>query len=943
MTYLTVLPAFRPADSRLRIPESVRLRRCETARGIAANGGDETRTVVKLNRHMQTTAGRNPGPAARAAALVAVLTLAWLPVAAEAGGAGQEDDRQARVDELARVLGMTADEIEALGLSADEAQVLLEGYTEETVVVGTRARPRTVAQSPVPVDVLSSADLTSQGAVNLQDQLRNIVPSFNVNTQPISDASTVVRPAMLRNLAPDHTLVLVNGKRRHRSSIIDWHGGNGVAFGSQGPDISAIPSIALRQVEVLRDGAAAQYGSDAIAGVMNFQLKDAPSGGALELNTGTFGAGDGEAYNVAANVGLPLGATGFANLSLEYGGSNPTDRSAPRSDAIALLAAGNADVASDTPQVWGSPRVEDDLKLFGNFGYTAANGVQLYSHTNYASKKVTGGFFFRNPNTRGGVYSGDGGSTLLVGDALRAAGTGSAGCPTVTITGNVADPAALRQVFDDPNCFSFRELFSGGFTPNFGGEARDMSLVGGVRGFTGGGLVWDVSGTIGAHEADLFITDTVNASLGPDSPTAFDLGGNRQQEVGVNFDVSWAATEMVNIAAGAEWRDEQYQTVEGHPTSWTVGPYGRGQGFSAGSNGFFGYGPLAAGTWSRSNVAVYGDLELNDPDGGWTFGSAVRIENFEDFGTTTNGKVSARAGFLRASLSTGFRAPTPGQQNGFNISTIFDPALGDLVNNGTIPSNSPVAGLRGGVPLRPETSVNTTAGVVFDTGPFNFTADWFRIDVSDRIGITSNFTLEDPEIEALLGQGVDAARDLRRFRFFTNAFATRSQGIDLVSTFTPIALRGNTVISAVFNYTDTAVTDNGQGLLDDRRLAEFAYALPRTRWNLGLTQRLGRASFLGRVSYYGAWYDYDSGFALIYDPSGGIDNGFFAGRPVVDLDLTIDAGGGSTVAIGARNVLDTYPDESARAMSVGEKYSEYTPWGFNGAYYYVRLGYGWGS
>ncbi len=543
--------------------------------------------------------------------------------------------------------------------------------------------------------------------------------------------------------------------------------------------------------------------------------------------------------------------------------------------------------------------------------------MQLYGHTNYASKKVTGSFFFRNPNTRGGVYSIDGGSTLLVGDALLAAGTGVANCPVVTITGNVADPAALRQVFDDPNCFSFRERFPGGFTPNFGGEARDVSLVGGVRGFTGGGLVWDVSGTIGAHEADLFITDTVNASLGPDSPTAFDLGSNRQQEVGVNFDVSYAATEMVNIAAGAEWRDEQYQTAEGNPTSWTVGPYGRGQGFSAGSNGFFGYGPLVAGAWSRSNVAVYGDLELNDPDGGWTFGSAVRIENFEDFGTTTNGKVSARAGFVRASVSTGFRAPTPGQQNGFNISTIFDPALGDLVNNGTIPSNSPVAGLRGGVPLRPEASVNTTAGVVFDTGPFNFTADYFRIHVSDRIGITSNFTLEDAEIDALLAQGVDAARDLRRFRFFTNAFATRSQGIDLVSTFTPIALRGNTVISAVFNYTDTAVTDNGQGLLDDRRLAEFAYALPRTRWNLGLTQRMGRASFLGRVSYYGAWYDYDSGFARVYDPTGGIDNGFFAGRPVVDLELTIDAGGGATVAVGAQNVLDTYPDESARALSVG--------------------------
>ena len=269
-------------------------------------------------------------------------------------------------------------------------------------------------------------------------------------------------------------------------------------------------------------------------------------------------------------------------------------------------------------------------------------------------------------------------------------------------------------MFDDPNCFSFRERFPGGFTPNFGGEATDVSLVVGVRGFTAAGFVWDVSGSVGAHETGLFISDTVNASLGPDTPTAFDLGSNRQRETGVNFDVSYAATEMVNLAVGAEWRDEQYQTTEGHPTSCTVGPYGRGQGFSAGSNSFFGYGPLAAGTWNRSNVAVYGDLELNDPDDGWTLGAAVRVENFEDFGTTTNGKVSGRLGFVRASVSSGFRAPTPGQQNGFNIATIFDPALGDLVNNGTIPSNSPVAALRGGVPLRPETSIN-------------YTAEWFSI------------------------------------------------------------------------------------------------------------------------------------------------------------------------------------------------------------------------
>ena len=449
--------------------------------------------------------------------------------------------------------------------------------------------------------------------------------------------------------------------------------------------------------------------------------------------------------------------------------------------------------------------------------------------------------------------------------------------------------------------------------------------------------------SLGAHETHLFIRDTVNASLGPATPTEFALGSNRQRDVGLNADLSYAATDMVNVAAGAEWRNEQYQTAAGDPASWTVGPYGRGQGFSAGSNGFFGYAPMAAGIWSRRNVAVYGDVEMNGLDGDSTLATAGRVEHFDDFGTTLNGKLSARYRFVRASVSTGFRAPTPGQQNGFNISTRFDPALGDLVNNGTIPSVSPVAALRGGEPLAPEKSVNYTAGVVFDTGQFSLTADYFRINVSDRIGITSNFTLTDPEIDGLLAEGIEAARDLRRFRFFTNAFSTASAGIDLVSTFTPLALRGNTTVSAVFNYTDTEVADNRQGLLNDRRLTEFAYALPRTRWNVGLTQQAGPVSVVGRVNWFGGWYDFDSGFAQLYVPSAGIEQGFFDGRAIVDLEASVPLGGGTTLAVGVQNLLNTYPDESARAMSVGERYSEYTPWGFNGAYYYVRVGYGWGG
>ncbi len=892
-----------------------------------------------------------PGATWRVVLALAVLVRGSTALGSAALGAPQDGDPQEEaeertdelVEELGHALGMTLGEVEALGLSRAEMEGLLAGFTEETVVVGTRARPRSATASAVPVDVLSATDLARQGAGDLKAQLRTVVPSFNTNTQPIQGASTVVRPAMLRNLAPDHTLVLINGKRRHRASVLEWHGGNGVAYGSQGPDISVIPAIALRQIEVLRDGAAAQYGSDAIAGVMNFQLKDAAAGGSVELDTGMYGAGDGEGFQVAGNVGLPLGEAGFANLSLEYGNANQTDRAAPRRDAVALIAAGNTQVRSEHPQVWGNPDIDDELKLFGNFGYALPAGVELYAHTNYASKTVTQSFFFRNPNTRLGVFSIDSGRTLLIGDALAAAGRGSANCPTVAVTGHVPDPVALQQVVDDPNCFSFQEVFPGGFTPQMGGTAADASLVGGVRGLTSGGFNWDLSGSLGMHTSDLFIYDTVNASLGPASPTAFDVGTNRQREINLHFDVSYAITDMVNIAAGAEWRDEQFRTRQGDRDGWLVGPYAR-QLFMPGANGFFAYGPRHAGTWTRHNVAAYGDLEVTDTDDAWILGAAVRIENFEDFGTTTNGKLSGRFRFVRGSVSTGFRAPTPGQQNGFNISSWFDPTVGDLINNAVIPSISAAAQLRGGQPLAPEESVNYTAGVVFDTGPFTLTADYFRIDVSDRIGITSNFFLTDAEIAGLVAGGFEAAEAVRNFRFFTNAFATTSQGIDVVSTYTPLALRGNTVISGVFNHTDTRVTDNAKGLLDGRRLAEYAYALPRTRWNVGVTQRLGpRASLLGRLSYYGGWYDYDSGHGEIFALSGGLAQGFFAGRPIVDLELSFDLGQGTTLAVGGQNVANTYSQESAVAMSVGERYSEYTPWGYSGAYYYVRIGYGWGG
>ena len=731
---------------------------------------------------------------------------------------------------------------------------------DRVVVIGSRARPRSVTASAVPIDAIPYEDFAGQGDTDVGDQLRTLVPSYNVNPQQVGDGARLIRPATLRGLAPDHTLVLVNGKRRHRGAVITWIG-NGVADGAQGPDISSIPAIALRQVEVLRDGAAAQYGSDAIAGVLNFLLKDDRSGGSLELHTGGYGAGDGGTYTVAGNAGLPLGEAGFANLSLEYGNSNATDRSVQRDDAAALVAAGN-DAVADPAQIWGSPSVDDNLKLWGNFGHLFANGVQAYGYANYTRRTVESGFFFRNPNTRSAVFSADGGRSLLVGDVLDAADgapDGSAGCPAVPVSAARPDAAAIGRVFADPNCFSFQERFPGGFTPRFGGDVLDASAVAGVRGQLAGGVLWDASANVGSSTADFSIYDTVNASLGPESPTAFDPGAYRQDDVGLNVDLSHPLNDRVNLAGGAEWRNERFEIGLGDEASWQIGPYAA-QGFSAGSNGFPGFSPIAAGTWSRANTAVYGDLEVRGGDDAWTLGSALRLERFEDFGAAVNGKLSGRfrvapAAALRASASTGFRAPTPGQQNAFNVTTQYDHTLMDLVNNGTIPSTSRVARLRGGEPLEPERSVNFTAGAVIDAGPFSLTADYFRVRLADRLALTQLFALSPAEVDGLLAEGVTSAGNLQNFRFFTNHFETVTQGLDLVATWAPPRLGGRTTFGLLFNRTATAVTGFDPSVLDATRIRQLQEATPGTRWNATVRQAVGGWSVLGRLGWYDEWFD----------------------------------------------------------------------------------------
>ncbi len=812
-------------------------------------------------------------------------------------------------------------------------------FEERIVVLGSRAHPRSVTESQVPIDAIPVEDIMRQGATTLDYQLRNLIPSFNVATHPISDAATLVRPSSLRNLAHDHTLILVNGKRRHRSSVVAWFGG--VTDGAQGPDISTIPAIALRGVEVLRDGASAQYGSDAIAGVINFQLKDDAAGGAIELNTGRYGAGDGAGHTVAGNFGLPMGANGFANLSFEYGEADPTSRSVQRLDAAALVAAGNTHVA-DPVQIWGNPMIEDDVKLFANIGHRSDNGLQFYGFANYAEKKMTEGFFFRNPNSRQSIYSLDGGQTLLIGDVLRAQGMGSANCPEVRVTNNVPDQAALAQVFADPNCFSFQEIAPGGFTPQFGGIVTDSSIVAGLRKEFDSGFAWDMSASFGSHESDFFFMNTVNASLGPDTPRDFDPGLYRQEDVNLNFDISYSVSHRVNVAAGVEWRDESFTVGAGGRPSWEVGPYAA-QGFIPASNGFPGFPDYTAGTWSRANVAVYGDLELHGEDDRWSLGGALRVEDYDVFGNTTNGKLSFRRALsdtvsLRGGASTGFRAPTPGQQNALNVQTTIDPVTLELVDSATVPSTFVAAVPRGGKPLEPEESVHTTAGLVIDTGPFTLTADYFNVDISDRLSLSQVLTLTGEERELLLSQGITSAGNLSFFRFFINDFSTRTQGIDLVSTWIPLTLGGDTEFSFTLNYTDTEVTKESD-LLSPADVLAIERGVPRLRWNVAVNQQVGPVSLLGRLSHYGSWIDYYY-TRLWVDPAPPVQDSTY----IVDFEASIPIAADTSLAIGAQNMFDVLSSAPAGLVDVlGSRYSPVTPWGLSGGYYYVRFNYRWGG
>ena len=819
----------------------------------------------------------------------------------------------------------------APGAAAQEASAI-----EEVVVVGSRRQDRSAADSPVPVDVIGGDDFRNLGDSDMDSLLAVLVPSYNVNQEPISDAATLIRPANLRGLSADATLVLVNGKRRHRAAVISFLG-SGVNDGAQGPDLSVIPAIALKRVEVLRDGASAQYGSDAIAGVMNFVLKDAAQGGSIEARWGRNYEGDGDVAVVSANIGLPLTDAGFVNFSGEFKQADPTSRSAQRADAAGLIAAGNNAVRQPAAQIWGSPEIRGDFKLFANLGIELGNGSEAYAFGNWAERTVEGGFYYRNPHTRGGIFRGpvvDGIPTVKVAD-LTPDGTGN--CPVVRVMDDVADAAALAAVAASPNCFAFNERFPGGFTPQFGGDVHDASIAFGVRGDLESGWFYDLSAVVGRSNAQFFIKNTINPQLAhreTDIPISYRPGAYTETDRVVDFNMAKPlgdSSAPLHFAFGVEYRDETFKIENGDPNSYYINDSLAAQGFGIGSNGFPGFKPEDAGESSRSSWAAYVDVEKNLSEN-FLFGAAARYENYEDFGNALDGKLTARLqvndGFaLRGAVSTGFRAPTTGQANVRNVTTSF--AGGMLSDEATLPPTHPIAVQKGGQALDPEESVNMTFGAVFDIGPLSVTLDYYNISVEDRIALTSTQALSPDDITALLALGQADASSFSGVRFFTNDFDTTTSGVDLVATLPLELFSGSSDLTLVANWNQTEVDSRNPDIISDNRVRQLEGALPETRFSVTFNHVQGDWRLLARARYYGEFYVAQadvSSWGYYPEP-----------RWFADFEVarSFDA---FTLVGGAQNAFDEYPEKNhpGAVAGVGAQYPEGSPYGFNGGFYYLR-------
>ena len=783
----------------------------------------------------------------------------------------------------------------------------------KVLVTGTRSAGRSAMKSPTPIDGFNELELRRQGNGDFTETLKNQVPSFNA-TPLTGDGAAFVRPTSMRGLPPDNILVLTNSKRRHRSSLIS-HFGAAMNVGAQAVDVGMIPSIAIKRLEVLRDGASAQYGSDAIAGVMNFILKDNSEGIEIHASSGQWMTAPNERggerdVTLAGNIGLPLGNNGFLNVSAEYSDRPELSRGnqhASASDGYkGWSASGNQDVSDwQTAMNWGRPE-SNGFRSVWNAGLDLGDNVEAYSFGNYAKTFGEYSFF------------------------LRAAGKGGA------LTAIPLDPA-------DPSKgnFSWGDTYPLGFTPRLEGHGNDFSTVIGIRGedLGGFGVDYDFSGSYGSNYIHYYLKNSLNLSWGPYSPHNFIIGDLQQEESNWNADFTYALSDAINLAFGLEKREEIYTMYEGQKESWMAGPWsmvhllndpaipGDSTKYTApglAANGMPGTSPDAAGVFARQNTAYYADAEWDVSDDLLIL-VAARMEDFSDFGATTNFKLAGRYSLgniatFRGSYSTGFRAPTPGQSNYTGVVTSFDGVTGMQIQEGTLKPDDPLSREMGGKALVPEDAKNTSFGFTTSFLPnLNLTVDMYTIDVTNKIIKSRSLTVPP-----------GSSASFTDIAIYTNSADTKTSGIDIVAVYN----MGKTDIGLAVNTNSTEVVAqrevNGVYPITEGGVFNIENNLPKLRLTGTVTHSLSqKLSAMVRVNYYGETSDERD-----YPASGVIDP-----TMLLDVELRYNVSRNLNMVFGSNNLLNKYPTEIPTRAGQGMPYPRRTPIGYHGGMTYLRLMY----
>ncbi len=776
---------------------------------------------------------------------------------------------------------------------------------DAVVVTGTRAGNRTESSSLTPIDVISADALKQTGTIDLTQALERSIPSLNFPFAPASDTFAFQRPFELRGLSPDQVLVLVNGKRWHSGALVLSLGQ--IGQGSQGIDLNTIPMSAIDHIEVLRDGASAQYGSDALSGVVNIILKKGAEGGDLQLSGGQYSAGDGRQWQGAANFGVPLGGDkGWLRLTAENSNQNPTNRAG----------------VDRRPGLTG-------LGVKFHYGNVAFRNQNLFLNTQYSITPNTEFYAFGHYGRRVGEprgYYRYGSNTPYPNNAL------------------------IGQVYPD------------GFLPREHGVSTDRSMVVGLRGDIGG-WHWDLSGNYGNNRVSYSTQNSTNYAMLNDfgsSPTSFHDGILSATQETVDLDISreigadWL-TNPLTLSFGAQYLRQSYEVHAGDPASYYVGD----SGVSGGAQGFAGWGPQDEISVARHDVAEYVQLEGNLTDR-FAFSAAARHEDYSDFGTTTSAALSGRFDFtdafaLRGSVSTGFRAPGLGQQHySETTSSAVGPgnSLGlppGIYLRGLVPVNNPIARLLGSEPLKAEKSRNFTFGAVWNpTSDLTISADVYQITVRDRIALSSSLSLSTPEVIDYLADNGITNLQYRGLSYFTNAGTVRTQGIDLVTSYrTDIGASGSLLSTLSYGYHKNKVTDvkpnpavlDSLGLIFQRLNRSaikglLADTAPRSKLILNETYNVGNWSFNGTLTRYGRITSYGS---VSY-----LDDTVYPSKWLVDLAASYHHDRW-TFTLGSDNVLNTYPMKTPEAYNTNGvfPYSSSSPFGFQGAYVYGKVRYSW--